>query len=133
MQPPVIVRNSIRYDVCLRGMVSVIDEQVGGVRLTTASGVRNGWLDVDVVDLATGGLGFISSIFFPRRVLLRVRVLGQGDTPPTLLECTARVQRVCMTDRRPAYLMGCAFEAQTPQADAQLAALIGLLAGMDGH
>lgn len=130
-QPQVIVRNSVRHDLCLRGAVSVTTEGEGGVRFAAPAGVKDGWLDVDIVDIGTGGLGFISLVFIPRKTLLQVRVYGAGSESSLLLTVSARVQRVCMTDRRPAYLMGCSFDNLTPESRAALDALLASLAGMD--
>ncbi|GJQ28526.1 MAG: hypothetical protein HBSAPP03_04100 [Phycisphaerae bacterium] len=130
-QPNLIVRNSVRHDLCLRGQVRVIPEEEGGVRLSPSAGTKDGYVDVDIVDIASGGLGFISMVFFPRTCLLETRVFGPGDGTALVLTARTRVQRVCMTDRRPAYLMGCSFDALTPESKAQLASLLDSLSGQD--
>lgn len=130
-QPNVIVRNAVRHDLCLRGQVRILPEGEGGVRLASPAGAREGYLDVDVVDIATGGLGFISLAFLPRKCLLEVRVYGPGDAAGIVLTARSRIQRVCMTDRRPAYLMGCSFDNLTPESKAQLESLLNALSGLD--
>lgn len=130
-QPNVIVRNSVRHDLCLRGQVRVLGENEGGLRLAAAAGAREGYLDVDIVDIATGGLGFIALVFLPRKALLEVRVYGPGEGAGIVLTARCRVQRVCMTDRRPAYLMGCSFDNLVPESRAQLDTLLAALSGTD--
>jgi len=128
-QPHVIVRTSVRHDLCLRGLVKFVPEGAGGVRLSTAAGAKDGWVDVDVVDLASGGLGFISTVFFPRRSLMKLRVMGPGEGSPVVLEAAVRVQRVHMTDRRPAYLLGCSFDSLSDAERGQLDSLFAALSG----
>ncbi|CAG1008131.1 hypothetical protein PHYC_03524 [Phycisphaerales bacterium] len=130
-QPQVIVRNSVRHDLCLRGAVSIVPEGDGGVRFAPPAGAKDGWLEVDIVDIGTGGLGFISLVFLPRKTLLDVRVYGAGAEGVLLLTIRSRVQRVCMTDRRPAYLMGCSFDNLTPECRRELDALLISLAGVE--
>jgi hypothetical protein len=76
------------------------------VSIAGSSGAKDGWVDVDVVDFSLGGVGMISLVFFPRRVRLCVQLLGTEPGSSSLVDLTGRVQRVCMTDRRPAYLIG---------------------------
>lgn len=124
---PVIVRRSVRHDVVMRAAISVAPEHAGRVRLSQASGARDGWLDVDVVDFAAGGLGFISSVFLPRKCLLTMRIFGPEPDSPALATLPLRVQRVAMTDRRPAYLIGTAFEKPNVEATEKIDELMSLL------
>jgi hypothetical protein len=129
---PVIVRKSVRHDVVMRAAVCVSPEHAAKVRFSQAAGARDGWLDVDVVDFATGGLGFVSSVFIPRRCVLTVRIFGPEPDSPARATLPVRVQRVAMTDRRPAYLVGTAFEKPAPEAVAAIDSLMDLLGSESG-
>lgn len=101
----------------MRARVAVAAEHAGIVRLSAASGARDGWIDADVVDFSLGGIGFMTSVWLPRQCILRVQILGPSDQNETLMDSPLRVMRVTMTDRRPAYLIGTAF-AQPMSAEA---------------
>lgn len=128
--PQMFVRNAVRHDVSLRGQVQIVPEHAeGGVRLSAGAGGKDGWVEADVVDMASGGLGLISMVFYPRKCKLRVRVQSTQEDGELLLDTTIRVQRVCMTDRRPAYLVGGSFDAMTEEAKQQLDRLMQRLSG----
>lgn len=120
----VIVRTAVRHDVCLRGAVSVVQESGQGVRLSAAAGATDGWIEVDVVDISAGGIGLISTVFFPRRTLLTLRVFSPQAEGVEIFAANARIQRVCMTDRRPAYMLGTSFERLTAAQQAHLRAVL---------
>lgn len=126
---PVMVRRSVRVDVMLQGRASVAPAHAQRVRLSTSAPHRDGQVEVDVVDLSTNGAGFISPAFFPKRTLLKLVVHGPDPAAPPLLTAVGRVQRAVMTDRRPAYMHGLAFEDLTAEQGAALDALIGRLLG----
>jgi len=124
----VIVRRAQRHDVALPARIRVGDEHVPLVRLSAAAADRTGWVSVDVIDFSAGGLGLMSRVFVPRRTVLEIQILpvapSDGDEtqggaervpPEPLLSARVRVQRVIMTDRRPAYLIGTSY-AETNQA-----------------
>ena len=111
-QEPLAIRRHSRLDVSLRGKFMVAPEHKGIVRFTATG--PGGWLDADIVDLSEGGLAFMSTVFVPRRTILAVRMLGPTEAIQPLVELTLRIQRVQMTDRRPAYLIGGAFENLQP-------------------
>lgn len=126
-----IVRRSVRYDVLIRASIAVLSEHGGLVRFGGAAGARDGWVDVDLVDFSSSGLGLMSPVFVPRRTLLNVRLYSFGENPRVILEAPVRVQRVAMTDRRPAYLVGTSF-ADLPQSSVeQVNQLMELLAGSE--
>lgn len=126
-----IVRSSVRYEISMPSRVRVAPYHAEV--LSFAKGVGDGerWVDVDVIDFASGGLGFVSTVFFPRNVDLEVEVLDTrlGEAPP-LLRALIRVQRVQMTDRRPAYQVGCSFVDPDDQTTQQIN---GLLVRMSGE
>jgi hypothetical protein len=124
-----IVRRSVRHDVLIRGAVAVMSEHSGLVRFAAAAGARDGWVDVDLVDFSFSGVGFMSPVYVPRRVLLLVRLMGYGQDSPVIMEAPVRVQRTTMTDRRPVYLVGTAFADPSEQSIEQINRLLELLEG----
>lgn len=123
-----MVRRTVRHDVVLSATIAVAPEHATTVRFSPAAGGRDGWLEVDVVDFSGGGVGLVTSVLLPRLTLLIVRVPNPGGGPP-LLEARCRVQRVSMTDRRPAYLIGTSFEDGSVEAARQIRDLLALLGG----
>jgi hypothetical protein len=126
-----IVRRSVRYDVLIKASMSVLPEHGGLIRFAAGSGARAGWVDVDLVDFSSSGVGLMSSVFVPRRALINVRLYGYGQAAPVILEAPVRVQRVYMTDRRPAYLIGTSFADPPQQSIEQINRLMELLAGSE--
>jgi hypothetical protein len=123
-----MVRQSVRYDVSIRGCVAVADEHAQAIRFGAGAGHRDGWVDLDIVDVSSNGLGMISPVFIPRKTLLTVRAYSHGENPTLLLEVPVRVQRVFMTDRRPGYLIGTSFADPGAEAVKQINALLAMLA-----
>lgn len=117
-----IVRKHSRLDVSLRCKVAIDDEHKALVRFTSAG--HGGWIDADVVDLSGGGLAFMAGVFIPKRCRVNVRIMAAEEALAPLVEVSIRVQRVQMTDRRPAYLIGGAFDRATPEQLAQIERLI---------
>ncbi len=99
------------------------------MRFTAAAGAKDGWIGADVVDFSSGGLGLMTTSFLPRRSLIVVRLFGPDPEAAVLLEVPCRVQRIFMTDRRPAYLVGTSFEALTQEIADQISAVLAMLAG----
>jgi hypothetical protein len=127
----IIFRKSARYDVSLPARVRVAEAHAGVVRFTAIAGVRQGWLPVDLVDFSSGGLGFLSSVFVPRRCILQIQIFGleQGPAETALIDGVCRVQRVVMTDRRPAYLVGASFEQPSSELDQQITRVLEMFEG----
>ena len=122
------IRRTQRHDLALPARFCVAPEHAGVVKFSAASGARDGWIDGGVVDVSSGGLGLVSPIFVPRRCLVTVRVRAEeSDESPTILEVAARVQRIVMTDRRPAYLLGTAYEGMTADTTRALQAFMSRL------
>ena len=124
-----IVRRSVRYDVSIRAAISVVPEHSSLVRFAAGAGARDGWVEVDLVDFSSSGLGLMCGVFVPRRTLLMARLYSYGPDAKVIVEAPLRVQRVCMTDRRPAYLVGTSFADPPPKAVDQINRLLELLAG----
>lgn len=108
-------------DLSLPARVAIAEPHAGMIRFTSFAGVRDSWLDVDLVDFSSKGVGFVTSVFIPRKSLLTIRILALGAEPKrVLVEGQIRIQRVVMTDRRPGYLIGTSFEGMTAKLHAQI-------------
>ncbi len=125
-----IFRKSARFDLSLTARIRVAEAHAKAVHLTAASGIRQGWLPVDLVDFSAGGIGLLSGVFVPRRSLIHVEVFGlEGEKAGPSIAGVARTKRVVMTDRRPAYLIGASFEDPPQELQAQLERMLLLLGG----
>jgi hypothetical protein len=109
-------------DVCIHAQVRVHPQSTEIVKMASGVTTAGPWSDVDVVDLSMGGLGFATSHFLPRGVRVLIRLINaRGEPVPPVSAC---VQRVVMTDRRPSYIVGCAFDGQTDQGFEGVEALL---------
>lgn len=127
-----LVRRSTRIDIALPARLAIADDHAGQVRFGPEAGAVHGWVDADVVDVSAGGLGLISSVFVPRRTLVRIEVInGLDPSAEALLKCVGRVQRVVMTDRRPAYFLGAAFAETNHESDKALEQFMARIGGDD--
>lgn len=125
-----IFRKSARFDVSLSARLRVAEAHAKAVHLTAASGVRQGWLAVDLVDFSAGGIGLLSGVFVPRRSLIQVEIFGlEGEKGGMAISGVARTKRVVMTDRRPAYLIGASFEDPPQELQSQIEQMLLLLGG----
>ncbi len=108
--PGLIVRRSERFEISLPARVRVAMHHLDAVQFVKGITGPDRWIEIEVVDFAEGGIGFVSEVFFARGLSLEFEILdpagAQGDV---MLHSSMKVQRVQMTDRRPAYLVGCAF------------------------
>ena len=120
-----IVRRSVRFEISLPGRVRVAPHHADALGFAKGVTGEDRWIEVDIVDFAQGGLGFMTTVFFPRHVDLEIDIPGfhEGDEE-SLLRCMSKVQRVQMTDRRPAYKIGSSFieleDAQKQQIETLL-------------
>lgn len=119
------VRTAARHDVALRARVAPAPAHAALLVLAAPSGVRDGWLSVDVVDLSVGGAGFISPVFLPRGCDLTMVLSPLAEGATETITVVGRIRRVVMTDRRPAYLIGVSFEGQHEQVAAWIERLAG--------
>lgn len=127
-----LVRRNTRIDIALPARLAIADAHAQQVRFGPLTGALHGWIDADVVDVSAGGVGMISPVFVPRRTLVRVEILdGRNAAGEAMLKCVARVQRVIMTDRRPAYFLGAAFEETNHDSDVALEAFLERLGSAD--
>ncbi|MEZ6164937.1 MAG: PilZ domain-containing protein [Phycisphaerales bacterium] len=105
-----IVRRSVRYEISMPARLRVAPHHADALGFAKGVCGENRWIDISIIDFAAGGLGFIIEVFLPRNVDLELEIPSflPGEAG-TLLSCIVRVQRVQMTDRRPAYKVGAAF------------------------
>jgi hypothetical protein len=125
-----VVRRTTRHDVSLRARVVPTQGHSAAIRLAQSVVPRGGMVEVDVIDFSGGGIGFFSTVFFPRRTCLRLVIPGMREGESELLDAVVRVQRVVMSDRRPAYLIGTCFESLNETSSAQVEAIIDRLEGV---
>lgn len=123
-----IVRRNTRYDVSIRAAMSVSEQHAGSVRFGPSAGGKDGWVECDCVDLSMGGLGLLTTVFVPRPTVVRVRLFNSSEACALVLECECVVRRVLMTDRRPAYHLGCSFGTLSDEQLRQVEALIASVA-----
>ncbi len=123
----VIVRKAIRHDVAIRAAIRVAPVHADIVRLSNSSSAQNGWLVVDCIDASLSGLGFIATTFFPRMTRIEARLHRGAEGEEVLVECPCIIRRVIMTDRRPAYHLGCSFGDMSPEVQAKIEAILNSL------
>jgi hypothetical protein len=122
------VRRHKRHDVALDASMSLAPDHAAAVRFRPPPGSPENTAPVSLVDVGEGGFGVISTIFIPRRARILLRIPDpRSPSGPVLLEAEGIVQRVTMTDRRPAYLIGASFlnEAAIHEALNTLLAILG--------
>jgi len=127
-----LLRRTTRHAVSLRALVSVSPVHRPKVRLSQALGGRDAWLPCDVIDFSGGGIGIITSCFFPRNCRVWIKVLaGDAESQKTLLAVECTVNRVVMTDRRPAYLVGLGWHEPSDTIKSKITEVLNLLEGED--
>lgn len=122
----IAVRRAQRHDVALRGRCSIAESHASAVRLARTSGMRDGVIEADVVDLSSGGLGLLSHIYIPKHAVLTCKLL-LPQSEAVAFECEGAVTRVIMTDRRPMYMIGVTFSELGAHARERLASLLAAL------
>jgi hypothetical protein len=102
-------RQSERHEIVLPIRARQTADTADRVRLVNAR-ADDTPIEGDLIDLSRGGLGFMTTRFLPKGARLDARVCGlDADPSRPVLVARVRVQRVRMTDSRPAYLIGAAF------------------------
>lgn len=127
-QSGLIIRRSVRHEIVLHAKVRVAPEHAETVRYAKGIADSDGWISVDLVDFATGGSGFISTVYLPRGLVLELQIPGRPGEPALTITRT-RVVRVQMTDRRPAYLVGVAYIESDDQTNANVDAMLARIEG----
>lgn len=122
------IRKHQRHDLVLPARVSVAPEHQSSVRFSQAVCVQDGWVPATLTDFSPGGLGFMVEVYLPRKSLIRVRVARHDDQEnQSVIDVKVRVQRIQMTDRRPAFLVGTVYADLTAQQMANIEALADLM------
>lgn len=127
-----VIRRSDRHEIVLPCRLRVHESEDKQVRLSSRSGHQDGWVSGDLIDIALGGAGLITTSFFPRGSLIDFELHeleSQGLEP--ILEIGARVRRVAMMDRRPSYMIGVLFDRPSPNSEGLLAKLIDRIMGSE--
>jgi hypothetical protein len=120
---PILVRKNERHDVAIRGRFAVAAAHATIVRLSKAAGIKHGTIDIDIVDLSSAGLGFLTPVFIPKHTRVTMQV-APGNGSSDTFEARGIVRRVVMTDRRPMYYVGISFDAIPDTERANLNALL---------
>jgi hypothetical protein len=115
-----IIRKVERFDVSIAAQIGPVAAHTSVVRLSPAAGAKDDWIECNCVDLSLAGAGFFTTVFLPRLTRLRIKLYSAGETPHVVLACEAAVRRCVMTDRRPAYHLGCAFVDLSEEQQRQL-------------
>jgi hypothetical protein len=100
------VRRHERHEVALPATVRLAEQGEKLVRFNAAP-VRKGSLQVQLVDVGRGGVGFKSEVFLPRECAIELHAHGDDDQP--LVSFRLIVRRVQMISREPVYLFGTSF------------------------
>lgn len=116
-----IVRRSVRFEISLPARIRVAPHHADALNFAKGITDADRWIDVDVIDFAEGGLGFICPVFLPRNVEVEIEIPEHGPENTTvLLSAFIRVQRIQMTDNRPGYKVGGAFQSLDETAKQQV-------------
>jgi hypothetical protein len=129
-QSGLIIRRSVRHEIVLPARFRAAPEHAESIRYAKGVADADGWINVDLVDFASGGAGFISTVYVPRGGI--VELCLPGPTPgdrPRLVVPRSRVVRVQMTDRRPAYLVGVAYLDLDDATSESVNAMLSLIEG----
>ncbi len=126
-----IVRRTERFEISLPARVRVAAKHQDIVQFSKGVADVDRWIRVDVIDFAQGGVGFVTDMFFPRSLVLEIEISDMLDPDgAAMISCEMAVKRVQMTDRRPAYLVGCAFTELDEKTRSDIDTLLERLLGM---
>ena len=130
-----IVRRSERFEISIPAKVRVAMAHIDQVQFIKGVGDDHRWINIDIVDFGEGGVGFVSEVFFARGLALEVQIPELGNPGGDIwVDCEMSVKRIQMTDRRPAYLVGCAFGDLSDENKESISMMIErLLGNIDGN
>jgi hypothetical protein len=111
-----LVRQHERVACNLNVCVQAAGDDASHVRLARTVGDGSGGVKATVIDCSHGGIGITSTVFFPKRMLLRAWIVDDGADTPIVFDGIVRVQRTSMISREPRYYLGVAFDPSTPPA-----------------
>lgn len=128
-----IIRTNERHEISLPAKARIAFSHAELVKMSKAAGAHEGWIDVHLIDFSHAGVGFVSTVFFPRGSVIELVVPDVEDvSKEAMIKCEMRVMRVQMTDRRPAYLIGGAFVDAGERLQAQIETLMNRFNGEGG-
>lgn len=118
MPSGIAIRRSARFEIVLPVRLRLPADQAAKVafkahqstELKPAAPQDAPFIEGDLIDISRGGIGIMTPHFLPKGCSAEVRICAlDADISRPLLVSKVRVQRVSMTDSRPAYLLGAAF------------------------
>ncbi len=115
------VRRHERYLCDLAARIAVEGPEV---RLARAALGAHGHLAARLVDVSRGGMSLSTGVYLPPSCLVSITVALPGERT---LVTRARVHRSAMTDRRPSYYIGAAYEGEDAARDAAVEEFIRAL------
>ena len=128
-----MIRSSDRHALTLPIRLRAAETQPGAVQFADGRSDAEGWIEVQLVNISTGGLGIESPVFLPRGGEFRIRGnfghnavhsaspvhhIGHSDadaagdpdrTERTHFDIHACARRVAMTNQKPLYEIGLSF------------------------
>ena len=129
-----IVRRSVRFEISLPARVRVAPHHAEALNFSKGVTDENRWINVDVIDFASGGMGFVLNVYLPRNVDVEIEIPDFHDqNAEPMLQCMLKVKRIQMTDRRPAYQVGCSFTEVDEESRKSIEQMIDRLRGMSGE
>lgn len=126
-----IIRRNERYEVSIPIRARVSYAHAEAVKLHKGRTDEKGWIGVHLIDFSIAGVGIVSETFFPRGATLEIDIPSMVDGEQSLFTGEVRVMRVQMTDRRPAYLIGCAFKSESEETREKVNAIMDILSGAE--
>lgn len=125
-----VVRRTERFEISLPARVRVAMHHMDSVQFAKGVTDSDRWIDIEVTDFGLGGVGFVSDLILPRELDLELEIFDIGDqSDQVMMSCQMKVRRVQMIDRRPAYLLGCAFGTIDEETQSGIDLLITRLQG----
>lgn len=125
-------RQHERHELVLPIRLSPSEHAGQQVRFRTRASTNKYDFEGDLIDLSRGGVGFMCHHYLPKGTRVDLRVCGlDGDPTRAILVARGRVQRVRMTDSRPAYLIGAAFIDSDAVFEHDLGLLLNRLSATD--
>ena len=130
-------RGETRHEVAVSVWIRVAGPHQNAVRVRGAAHGSAGAIDGLMLDISASGAGVVSSLLVPKMTRVDVAIDLSSCANPAIsladgeLRLPCRVMRVAMTDRRPAYLLGLAFDTDRIEPGVR-ASIQHLLDGLDG-
>ena len=125
-----VVRRTERFEMSLPARIRVAMQHLESVQFAKGVTDDDRWIGIDITDFGLGGVGFVTDLILPRSLDLELQIYDSGDrSDEIMVSCQMQVRRVQMVDRRPAYLLGCAFGEIDEETQSGLDSLIERLQG----